>query len=102
MICTSSNALLSYLTNNVPSYGSVLYATAAVLTASIIPYTALYMEPGVNGAGKWKAQELLRGEFELRGAGQGTDKDTARVSWKSWAETVEMQTIAELWAKTNA
>jgi hypothetical protein len=102
LLGTASNGLLSYLTNGVPSYSSVLYATAAVLTASIIPYTALYMEPGVNGAGKWKAQELLRGEFELQGAGQGTDKDTAKVSWKSWAETVDMKTIAELWAKTNA
>jgi hypothetical protein len=74
LLGTASNGLLSYLTNGVPSYSSVLYATAAVLTASI----------------------------ELQGAGQGTDKDTAKVSWKSWAETVDMKTIAELWAKTNA
>jgi hypothetical protein len=99
---TSSNALLSYLTNGSTSHVPVLYATAAVLTAAIIPYTALYMEPSVNGAGKWKAQELLRGEFELRDVGPGTNRDTARVSWKSWAETVDMRTIAELWAKTNA
>jgi hypothetical protein len=102
LLSTSSNALLSYLTDEVQSHSSALYATAAALTASIIPYTALYMEPGINGAGKWKAQELLRGEFELQGAGQGTDKDTARVSWKSWAETVDMKTIAEVWARTNA
>lgn len=59
------------------------------------------MEPGVNGAGKWKVQEVLRGEFEL-GEGRGTDKDTARASWKRWAEDVDMKTIAELWARTNA
>lgn len=102
ILSTSSNALLAYLTYGSSSQASILYATAAVLSASIIPYTALYMESGVNGAGKWKAQELLRGEFELQGAGQGTDKDTARLSWKSWAETVDMKSIAELWARTNA
>lgn len=69
---------------------------------SIIPYTALYMEPGVNGAGKWKAQELLHDEFDLKGQGHGTDKDTARTGWKRWAEKVNMKTIAELWATTNA
>lgn len=95
----SSNAVLAYLT---ASRTSSLYAVAAFAIASIIPYTALYMEPGVNGAGKWKAQELLRGEFELKNEGQGTDHDTARASWKRWAEDVDMKTIANLWAKTNA
>lgn len=99
---TSSNAMLAYLTYGALSRASALYATAAVLTASIVPYTALYMEPGVNGAGKWKAQELLRGDFELQGVGHGTNNDTARLSWKSWAETVDMKAIAGLWAKTNA
>lgn len=102
LLGTSSNTLLSYLTREENSHTSILYGTAAILTASIIPYTALYMEPGINGAGKWKVQELLRGEFELQVAGQGTDKDTARAHWKSWAEKVDMKTIAELWAKTNA
>lgn len=101
LLGTSSNALLAYLTSGLPSHTSPLYTVAAILIASIIPYTALYMESGVNGAGKWKAQELLRGEFELKGAGQGTYKDTARASWKRWAERVDMKTIAELWAKTN-
>ncbi|KAF1927391.1 uncharacterized protein M421DRAFT_28725, partial [Didymella exigua CBS 183.55] len=102
LLGTSSNALLAYMTNDSKSHTSHLYAVASTLTASIIPYTALYMEPGVNGAGKWKVQELLRGEFELKGVGQGTDKDTARASWKSWAEKVDMKTIVELWARTNA
>jgi hypothetical protein len=102
LLGASSNALLAYLTAASSSRASSLYTVAAVAIASIIPYTALYMEPGVNGAGKWKAQELLRGEFELKGAGQGTDKDTANASAKRWAENVDMKTIAETWAKTNA
>ena len=98
----SSNALLAYLSTGLSSHVSLLYATAGVTIVSIVPYTVLYMEPGVNGAGKWKVQELLRGEFELKGEGQGTDKDTARVSWKRWAESVDMATIAQLWVQTNA
>ena len=102
LLGSSSNALLAYVTAGLPSRVPSLYAIAAVMIASIIPYTALYMEPGVNGDGKWKAQQLLRGEFELQGKGQGTDKDTARVAWKRWAEDVDMKAIAEMWAKTNA
>lgn len=103
LLGASCNTLLSYLTVGSPSHASLLYAVAAVGTASIIPYTALYMEPGVNGAGKWKVQVLLRNEgVVLKGVGQGTDKDTARASAKTWAESVDMQTIVETWARTNA
>lgn len=103
LLGASSNALLAYLVAPSHFRVSFLYAAAAVATASIIPYTALYMEPGVNGAGKWKAQELLRDDgFALQGEGQGTDKDTASAKAKRWAETVDMKTIAETWARTNA
>jgi hypothetical protein len=99
----SSNVLLAYITSNSSSRTSLLYAVAALANASIIPYTALYMEPGVNGAGKWKVQEILRDEGGvLKGVGQGTDKDTASDAAKKWAETVDMKTIAETWARTNA
>jgi len=102
LLGASSNALLAYLSAGRLPRTAILYSTAAVAIISIIPYTALYMEPGINGAGKWKAQELLRDEFELKGQGHGTDKDTARAGWKRWAERVDMKTIAELWAMTNA
>jgi hypothetical protein len=99
----SSNALLAYFTHRALSRASLLYIAAAVANASIIPYTALYMEPGINGAGKWKAQEILREDgFALQGVGQGTDKDTASESAKGWAEKMDMKTIAETWARMNA
>lgn len=101
LLGVSSNGLLAYLSAGLSSRTSWLYTIAAAAIASIIPYTALYMEPGVNGAGKWKAQKMLRGEIELS-EGHGTDKDTARASWKIWAKDVDMKTIAELWARTNA
>jgi hypothetical protein len=98
-----SNAALAYLTTG-PSHSKMIYSLSAVAIASIIPYTALYMEPGVNGAGKWKVQNLLREDgFELQGSGKtGTGKATARDSAKEWAQTVDMKTIAETWARTNA
>jgi hypothetical protein len=99
----SSNAVLAFSTSASHSRATTAYVVAALANASIIPYTALYMEPGINGAGKWKAQELLRDEgFRLQGVGQGTDKDTARESAKAWATKVDMKTIAETWARTNA
>jgi hypothetical protein len=89
LLGASSNAILAYLASE-SSRTPALYVISAILNASIIPYTALYMEPGVNGAGKWKAQELLRDDgFTLNGSGAGTDK-------------VDMKTIAETWARTNA
>ena len=103
LLGASSNAALAYFATGT-SHARAVYALAAVAIASIIPYTALYMEPGVNGAGKWKAQQLLREEgFKLQGSGKtGTSKATARDSAKQWAQTVDMKTIAETWSETNA
>jgi hypothetical protein len=103
LLGASSNAALAYLTKG-NSRSKTVYAVAAVAIASIIPYTALYMEPGVNGAGKWKAEELLREDgFQLQGTGKtGTSKATATDAAKQWAQTVDMKTIAETWANTNA
>jgi len=99
VLSASSNALLVFYSNGPAPRAMWLYVVAALANASIIPYTALYMEPGINGAGKWKVQELLRDEgFELKEAGQGTHKDTARES----AATVDMKTIAGTWVSTNA
>ncbi|KAH6634616.1 hypothetical protein B0J18DRAFT_461775 [Chaetomium sp. MPI-SDFR-AT-0129] len=37
----------------------VLYLTAGALTISILPFTLLHLEPGINGACKWKVAALL-------------------------------------------
>ncbi|KAF1830616.1 hypothetical protein BDW02DRAFT_93602 [Decorospora gaudefroyi] len=105
LLGTSSNALLAYLSLDSPSSSAApLYAVAALANACIIPYTALYMEPRVNGAAKWKARELLREDgFRLKGrGGQGTNKDTASEAARKWAEQVDMKTIVNTWAETNA
>jgi hypothetical protein len=103
LLGVSSNSSLAYLSWTSSSLAPYLYTAAALANAVIVPYTALYMEPGVNGAGKWKVQELLRDEgYKLKGEGQGTDKDTATDAAKRWAEKVDMKTIAQTWATTNA
>jgi hypothetical protein len=102
LLAASSNALLAYLSLS-SSSARVLYLLAALANASIVPYTALYMEPGINGSGKWKVQEILGDEgFGLKGRGAGTDRDTASEEAKSWAESVDMRVIVEMWARVNA
>jgi hypothetical protein len=101
LLSASSNAFLAYISSKASSSTASLYAVAALASASIIPYTALYMEPGVNGAGKWKVQELLRDKgYRLKGEGLGTD--TASDAAKRWAEKVDMKTIAQTWVTTNS
>ena len=100
---TSSTAFLAYISKSSSCSATVLYVVAALANASIIPYTALYMEPGVNGTGKWKVQEILNEEgVVLKRSGQGTDTHTASEAAKKWAEKVDMKTIAETWVRTNA
>lgn len=99
-----SNALLAYLANTWSS--KIFYTFAAVLVWSILPVTLLYFEPGINGAGKWKVQQILRDEgFVLReneGLFPYVDRHTGTPQARMWAESVEMKEIALEWARLNA
>ena len=62
------------------------------------------MEPGINGAGKWKAQSLLRDEglvMEEIGWIPSARKHTATETTRRWAETMEMRGIVVRWGETN-
>lgn len=101
---TLCNAFLAYstfsLTSKIPR---TLYVFAAIASISIVPFTKLYMEPGVNGAAKWKAQGLLKGEVKLGKVGNtGVRKDTAMEKSKKWADSVEMKDLVRSWGETNA
>lgn len=106
LLGTSSNVLLAYFSSSSSStLATGLYAIAAGAMASVIPYTMLYMEPGINGAGKCKVQEILREEGFLlkeRGKGKVTDWDTASEQARTLAEKVDMKVLVQMWAKTNA
>ncbi|KAK4125880.1 hypothetical protein N657DRAFT_569457 [Parathielavia appendiculata] len=92
------------------SFFITLHITAAALTFSIIPITFLYLEPGINGACKWKVEMLLRDAKE--GGGGGFSMPSARTlpsvvrhsvrgGWQRWAERVEMADLVVTWARLN-
>jgi hypothetical protein len=72
---------------------------------SIIPYTLLYMEPGINGSGKWKAQTLLKDEgLDMEENGRGLPdvmKHTGTPEARSWAEGKEMKEVVQTWSDIN-
>ncbi|KAK4035434.1 hypothetical protein C8A01DRAFT_17907, partial [Parachaetomium inaequale] len=98
-----SNLFLSFIH---PSERN-LYLLAAALTFSILPFTFLYLEPGINGACKWKVAGLLQDEgFAMPGRKKGLVKPSvvrhsASESSKKWAEGVEMGVLVEAWAGRN-
>ena len=100
---TLSNALLAYFSPSTKARS--LYILAAIEIWSIMPYTFLYMEPGINGAGKWKAQSLLRDEgvtMEENGRGiPDVRKHTAAPDTRKWAEGKEMKDIVQRWSEIN-
>jgi hypothetical protein len=63
------------------------------------------MEPGINGAGKWKAESLLRDEglsMEENGRGMpDVRKHTATPAARKWAEGKEMKDIVQRWSEIN-
>jgi hypothetical protein len=101
---TISNALLAYFASS----GSIrlAYGIAALMTWSIMPVTLLYFEPYVNGAGKWKVQQILKDEgykmMEQEGVMPSPFMHTAKPKARRWAESVEMKEIATKWARLNS
>ncbi|OCK98186.1 uncharacterized protein K441DRAFT_655146 [Cenococcum geophilum 1.58] len=100
---TISNALLAYYTTD--KLSNILYIVAAISSIAVMPLTLLYMEPGINGAAKWKVQELLRDEgFQLKENTRvmpRVDRQTARESTRRWAEKTDMREIVTIWGKVN-
>lgn len=101
---TISNALLAYFSNSWSL--TSIYGTAAIATWSIIPVTLLYFEPNVNGAGKWKVQQILKDEGyklkEQEGIIPSPFVHTAKPEARRWAEGVELKDIATQWARLNS
>ncbi|KAF2741539.1 hypothetical protein EJ04DRAFT_507316 [Polyplosphaeria fusca] len=101
---TISNGVLAYLATDIKL--KLLYGAAALCSWCIIPVTLLYFEPNVNGAGKWKVQQLLKEEGyympEKKGIMPSVNVHTAKPEARKWAEVVEMRDIASLWARLNA
>lgn len=81
------------------------YAAATIVYFAVLPMTFFYMEPGVNGAAKWKVQSLLHDEGFSMPEGSvfrpSAYKHAANHAWRRWAEQVEMKVIVQLWVRTN-
>ncbi|KAI9657141.1 MAG: hypothetical protein M1821_003307 [Bathelium mastoideum] len=99
--------------------GAALAHTIAVLAfVALGPYTLKWMERGINGAAKWKAQQVLAPSW--RDGAQGKEEErrwvmpeeetdgpsahthTAREPWRAWAEGVSMREIVVTWGEWNA
>jgi hypothetical protein len=85
-----------------------LHLAAAALTLSILPLTFVWLEPGINGACKWKAEMLLREEgFSLPERKRGSlvaasvVRHSASETSKRWAEGAEMGELVVAWAGRN-
>ncbi|ORX98682.1 hypothetical protein BCR34DRAFT_146686 [Clohesyomyces aquaticus] len=104
---TLCNVLLAY--SSPTTSMKLLYGLAAAFTWIIMPFTLLYMEPGVNGAGKWKVERLLVDEDgdkrymmkENEGWLPRVDRHTATGEARAWAEGVRMRDIVERWVVVN-
>ena len=101
---TVANIYLSY-TSPSHSHARLVYASAAALYFSVLPLTFFYMEPGVNGAAKWKVQILLRDEGFSMPEGMvwkpSAHRHASTLATREWAERVEMREIVERWVRTN-
>lgn len=82
-----------------------LYVVAAMGIFSILPITFLYMEPGVNGACKWKVQSLLKEEgFHMPDTSvfvPSSVKHGSTAASRRWAEGSKMEELIRFWRKVN-
>ncbi|KAK4900471.1 hypothetical protein LTR49_027439 [Elasticomyces elasticus] len=99
----AANIYLAYLTRNDP-FQCALYATSATLVLFIMPFTLGWMEPGVNGACKWKIQSLLKDEGYYMPPWNGISsahRHSASEQSKKWSEEWTMKELVAHWKKFN-
>lgn len=100
---TLSNLYLAYLTSD--STRRNIYIAAALSIFSILPITFFYMEPGINGASKWKVQSLLKDEgFSMPDTTvymPSSRKHGSTQASRRWAEKSDMKDLIKSWQKIN-
>ena len=100
---TLSNVYLA-LTSSDPLQRNI-YIAAATVIFSILPMTFFYMEPGINGASKWKVQSLLKDEgFSLPETTilvPSSVKHGSTQNSRRWAEKTDMQDLIRFWQTVN-
>jgi hypothetical protein len=85
---------------------------AGLLVLSLLPFTFFYLEPGINGACKWKHAQLTK---ELKDDQQtllsptalqsivpaSVTHHTATAASKAWADKADMTELVEGWVRRN-
>jgi hypothetical protein len=101
---TLANVLLAYV-NRENVVRRNVYIAAAVGIFSILPITFLYMEPGINGASKWKVQTLLRDEgFSMKDTTvfyPSAHRHGGTLASRRWAEGTDMKDLILFWRRVN-
>ena len=101
---TLANLLLAY-TNRDDVILRNVYVAAAVGIFSILPITFFYMEPGINGASKWKVQTLLKDEgFSMKDTTivyPSAHRHGSTQSSRRWAEKTDMKDLILFWRAVN-
>ncbi|KAL2196892.1 hypothetical protein P885DRAFT_36938 [Corynascus similis CBS 632.67] len=118
-----SNLYLAFSSSSSSGSGSgsssspFLYLAAALVILSVLPLTFLVMEPGINGACKWKVAEVLKGDKGddgesgnlpvARRVGErsigipSVTRHSASEGSKRWAEEVGIGELVVAWAQMN-
>ncbi|KAK4630883.1 hypothetical protein CLAFUW4_02518 [Fulvia fulva] len=100
---TFSNLFLAYIAKD--PFQQNFYLAAAMGIFSILPITFLYMEPGINGAAKWKTQTLLKDEgFSLPETTifmPSARKHGGTQASRRWAEKTDMKELILHWRFIN-
>lgn len=103
---TLSNLYLAYLAQRASSPAQQnIYLAAAIGIFSILPITFFYMEPGVNGASKWKVQTLLKDEgFQMKDTRiwyPSAHMHGSTQASRRWAEGTNMKELILFWRRVN-
>lgn len=81
------------------------YALAAACIFAIAPITFLYMEPGINGALKWKVQTLLKEDgFRMKETKiwfPHAHRHGSTQASRRWAERTEIKELILFWRYIN-
>ncbi|KAK0264336.1 hypothetical protein LTR91_009382 [Friedmanniomyces endolithicus] len=100
---TLANLFLAYTARSQTQ--RIAYIVAALCIFSILPITFFYMEPGINGATKWKVQMLLKDEgFGMKDTTvwyPSAHRQGGTLASRRWAERTGIRELILFWRRVN-
>ncbi|WPG99196.1 Hypothetical protein R9X50_00200700 [Acrodontium crateriforme] len=102
---TISNLILAYTAAPITPLQHALYLAAALAIFSILPLTFFYMEPGINGALKWKVQSLCKDDgfclLETSALVPSAHRHGSSRASRVWAERTHVRDLILFWRRVN-